>query len=190
MTDAVQKTKARIKEILSGRSSERSARQAEVSKARQRVDEAQKRMDAAMLASDAEAYSKAKAERGAALDAVEMHEKRLHALEDIPLVTRQEYKTTVTEIMRYLQEANDDHRKKALKLVEELENLKKENERILNEGNDVLKQWQHTINKDADREKYGPNQVMLRDSELHFTGNWFCNMLYGLDITKENIRKG
>lgn len=150
---AVKNTAARIEQILKDRATETADREAKVEEAKAAAAAAEKRMEEATTAGDTKAYQKAKGERRDARDAIEMHEKRLEALNEKPLISKADYEKTVADIYAEIAAKDDQIKAKLCKLSDEMEAAALELTDDMNEANDVLRRLQRDIYRNEDRTK-------------------------------------
>lgn len=150
---AVKNTAARINQILKDRVEETADRETKVAEAKKAAAEAEKRMDEATTAGDTKAYQKAKWERRDAMDALEMHEKRLEALNNKPLISKNEYEKAVADIYAEIVAKDDQTKKTLCKLSDEMEAVALDLANAQEEANSVLHRLQHEIYRDADRSR-------------------------------------
>lgn len=145
---AITEVESKIKKILADRVAEAADLEERVEVAKQQQRAANEAMDAATTAGDVKAYQKAKADRRDAGDAIEMHCKRLDALEHKPLISKGEYENGVAQIMSALGEVSADAKKRIVEHMEQIRIIAAECTAEITNGNEVLHQWQHEIYRD------------------------------------------
>ena len=120
---AIVEVEKKISKILEDRVTEMTDIKERVEVAKQQQKAASEAMDEATTAGDVKAYQKAKADLRDAGDAIEMHTKRLEALENKPLVTKGEYEKGVAQIMAELGELSADAKKRIIEHMEQIRNI-------------------------------------------------------------------
>lgn len=145
---AITEVENKIKKILADRVAETTdlKERIEVAKQQQRI--ANEAMDAATIVGDVKAYQKAKAELRDAGDAIEMHSKRIDALENKPLISNGDYENGVAHIIAALGEVSADAKKRIVEHMEQIRIIAAECTAEITRGNEVLHQWQHEIYRD------------------------------------------
>ena len=136
-------------------------------------------METATAAGDLKAYQKAKRDRQDALDAKEMHQKRLEALEQRPLISKPEYEKAVADIFAEIAAADDQTKAALVKLSDEMNAAALALDDAIIKANAVLQRLQHDIYRDADRThnpKTGEVAIALTHEEKrykkHDTVSW------------------
>lgn len=145
---AITDVETRIKKIMADRVTETADLEERIEIAKQQQQAANEAMDAATTAGDVKAYQKAKVDRRDAGDAIEMHGKRLDALENKPLISKGEYEKGVAQIMAALGEVSADAKKRIVEHMEQIRIIAAECTAEITNGNEVLHQWQHEIYRD------------------------------------------
>lgn len=145
---AITELESKIKKILADRVAEAADLEERVEAAKHKQKEANEAMDEATIAGDLKAYQKAKEERKDAEDAIEMHCKRLEALDNKPLISKVEYEKGVAQIMAALGEVSADAKKRIVEHMEQIRIIAAECTAEITNGNEVLHQLQHDIYRD------------------------------------------
>lgn len=145
---AIVEVEGRIKKILMNMETESTDLRERIELAQQQQKIANEAMDAATTAGDVKAYQKAKADHRDAGDVIEMHGKRLDALEHKPLISKGEYEKGVAQIMAALGEVSADAKKRIVEHMEQIRIIAAECTAEITNGNEVLHQWQHEIYRD------------------------------------------
>jgi len=190
---AITDVESRIKKIMADRMTETADLEERIEAAKQLVRTADSVMEAAGVKGDAEAYHKAKSGRREASDIIEMHSKRLEALNNKPLIQSSEYEKGVAQIMAALGEVSADAKKQIASHVEQIRLIAAECTAEITKGNEVLHQWQHDIfHDDACMQVANGNRVHLPNLEKRFTdftvpqfADYILNSGYYKTITKQ-----
>ena len=161
---AITEVESKIKKILADRVAEAADLEERVEVAKQQQKAANEAMDAATTAGDLKAYQKAKADRKDAGDAIEMHGKRLDALEHKPLISKGEYEKGVAQIMAALGEVSADAKKRIVEHMEQIRIIAAECTAEITNGNEVLHQWQHEIYRDKAEQMLASGKGLHMDS--------------------------
>lgn len=158
---AITEVENEIKKILADRVAETADLEERVEVAKKLQKAANEAMDTATTAGDVKAYQKAKADRRDAEDAIEMHGKRLDALEHKPLISKGEYEKRVSQIMVALGEVSADAKKRIIEHMEQIRIIAAECTAEITNGNEVLHQWQHEIYRDR------AEQILSNGKSVH-----------------------
>lgn len=160
----------RIKKITADRVAETADLEERVEVAKQQQRAANEAMDEATDVVDLESYQKAKKDRRYAGDAIEMYSKRLDALENKPLISKEEYEAGVDKIMAALEEVSADAKKCIVEHMEQIRIIAAECTAEITNGNEVLHKWQHEIYGDkAEQILANGNSIHLDSLEKKFT---------------------
>ena len=167
---AVTDVEGRIKKILADKVTEVADLEERIEVAKQKQKVANEEMDKATIAGDVKAYQKAKADRRDAEDAIEMHTKRINALEKSPLISSGEYEKSVAQIMAALGEVSAEAKKQIVSHMEQIRVIATECREEIVKGNEVLHKWQHEIYRDKAEMEIGNGKKLHSDSlEKKFT---------------------
>lgn len=148
---AITATENRIEEILSGRAAELEALAKQIEQESADIETINREMETATAAGDVEGYRKAKAKRAAVMDGKEMHESRLNALRNKPLITKEEYDKTVSDVFAEYATLDDLTREKLYKLSNEMNAAAEELRKAQIRANEALRRLQDDIYRGADR---------------------------------------
>lgn len=148
---AITATENRIEEILSGRAAELEALAKQIEQESADIETVNQEMETATAAGDVEGYRKAKAKRAAVMDGKEMHESRLNALRNKPLITKEEYDKTVSDVFAEYATLDDLTREKLYKLSNEMNAAAEELRKAQIRANEALRRLQDDIYRGADR---------------------------------------
>lgn len=161
---AITEVESKIKKILANKEAETVDLEERVETAKRQQRSANEAMDIATTAGDVKAYQKAKADRRDAEDAIEMHGKRLEALENKPLIPGIEYEKGVAQIMAALGEVSADAKNRIVEHMEQIRIIAAECTAEITYGNDVLHQWQHDIYRDKAEQAVGIGKGVHMDN--------------------------
>lgn len=152
---AIKEADKLVKKILSDRVSETAFLEEELAKDNAAVAAAEAAIAEAVTSSNLEEYQKAKIAHRNALDAKEMHDARMEALKNAPLISARDYRKTVESILAEVTEMDRAARTRLASLSEEMEDCAMNLREAVVTANDVLQRLQHDIYRDADRAKHG-----------------------------------
>ena len=147
----VEATEELIQGILSSRAAELDQLTQLIAIENDSITAANKAMESATATGDLKAYQKAKADRQNALDAKEMHESRLEALNNKPLISKLDYEKAISDIFAEIAAADDQTKQQLCKLSDEMNSAALELETAINRANKALQRLQHDIYRDADK---------------------------------------
>lgn len=148
---AVKAAESTVKKILSDRVTEIADLTEQIEQEVAAIAKANEAMEAATTAGNVKAYQNAKADRRDAADAKEMHEARLEALNNKPLISKIDYERAVADIYTEIAALDDQKKQRIAKLSEEMEAEALELQEAINKANEVLHRLQHEVYRDADR---------------------------------------
>ena len=157
---AVTTVESNVKKILSDGVTETADLAEQVEKGSAAIAAANKAMEAATTAGDVKAYQKAKADRRDAADAKEMHEARLNALNNKPLISKADYEKAVADIYAEIAALDDQIKQRLAKLSDQMEAEALELQEAINKANEVLRRLQHEVYRDADRSRSAKGVMM------------------------------
>lgn len=147
------KIERRINYILSNRETSLSELDQLITEDEKAISAAAERMEAATAAGNLEEYRKAKSELAEVSDAKEMHEKRMIALSDLPLISEAEYNEDVLIIQAEVAAIE----KESKQILKALSDKMKEESNLLSDciilANGILERLQHDVFRDADRSR-------------------------------------
>lgn len=129
-----------------------------------KIIELDARMEAAAVSGNHEAFKKAKQEKQEAVEAKEMYERQLAALNEKPLISDEEYRRMVNGIFKDFNTRNAAAKDNLFRLSKEMLSIAKEMQTAINEANEVLYHLQHDLYHDADRLK-GKNGACYNPSD-------------------------
>lgn len=150
---AVKAAESTVKKILSDRVTEIADLTEQIEQESAAIAKANEAMEAATTAGNVKAYQNAKADRRDAADAKEMHEARLEALNNKPLISKIDYERAVADIYTEIAALDDQKKQRIAKLSEEMEAEALELQEAINKANEVLHRLQHEVYRDADRSR-------------------------------------
>lgn len=150
---AVKAAESKAKEILAKRAEELKVLAEQIDREAAAIARAKEEMQAATIAGDLKAYQQAKAARRDAEDAKEMHEARIHGLNDQPLISKGEYDKAVADIYAELAAADDKAKQQLAAYSDKMEAVAEELRQDMEKANAVLHLLQANVYKDADRTK-------------------------------------
>lgn len=150
---AVKAVESNVKKILSDRVTEIADLTEQIEQETAAIAKANEAMEAATTAGNVKAYQNAKADRRDAADAKEMHEARLEALNNKPLISKIDYERAVADIYTEIAALDDQKKQRIAKLSEEMEAEALELQEAINKANEVLHRLQHEVYRDADRSR-------------------------------------
>lgn len=166
---AITEVENRAKKILADKVTEMADLEERIKVAEQQQNAASKAMDVATTAGDLRAYQQAKADYRDAGDAIEMHNKRLDALENKPLISNVEYEKGVAQIMAALGETTAEAKKRIVEHVEQIRIIAAECTAEVTSGNELLHKWQHELYKDdASIPGRNGNRIRMHNLEKKF----------------------
>lgn len=162
----VETTEELIDRILSSRAAEVEQLTQLIAGENDSIAAANKAMETATAAGDLKAYQKAKAERQNAADAKEMHESRLEALNQKPLITKLDYEKIVADIFAEIAAADDQTKQQLCKLSDSMNSAALELQTAINRANHALQRLQHDIFRDADKSRSAKTgEILFIDHE-------------------------
>lgn len=150
---AVKAAESKAKEILAKRAEELKVLAEQIDREAAAIARAKEEMQAATIAGDLKAYQQAKAARRDAEDAKEMHEARIHGLNDQPLISKGEYDKAVADIYAELAATDDKAKQQLAAYSDKMEAVAEELRQDMEKANAVLHLLQANVYKDADRTK-------------------------------------
>ena len=162
---AIKEADKLVKKILSDRVAETAFLEEELAKDKAAVAAAEAAIAEAVTSSSLEEYQKAKIARRNALDAKEMHDARMKALKNAPLISAGDYRKTVESILAEVTEMDSAARTRLASLSEEMEDCAMNLREDVETANDVLQRLQHDLYKDADRAKLGGTNQPYNESD-------------------------
>lgn len=165
MIKSIESLEKRTEEVLKNRHNEITEAEKKLAEAKQAALDADSLMESAIESDNSQDYSKAKADKASALDAIELAEKRLSRLKAAPLITETEYKKYVSAVMDEMGEVTAGHRKKVVKIIGQLETILKEENELFDRCQPALERWQHEIYRDQDRTKMATGKIIFIDAE-------------------------
>ena len=139
--------------ILETRENELNQRQSRVDEYTKKAQEAKRNADKAFMDADESNLFKYNDEARKYETAIEMHKSRVKALNDEPLITKEEYESYVSEVQKDNESLYLEYKKAVTSLLKEIINLSEEHEHFLNESNQTLYRLQDKLYRNADMEK-------------------------------------
>lgn len=149
----IEDTRTLIDSILTNRKRELAALEDKIKEDTEAVSIAIAAMEKATAEENVKAYREAKAERENAQDAKEMHEARMNALMNKPLISRAEYEDAVSGIYAAVAADEAETKKTLFNLSNQMAAASADLETVTHDANDVLRRLQHDIYQDADRSR-------------------------------------
>ena len=169
---AVKAAEAKAKEILAKRAEELKLLAEQIDREAAEIERAKEAMQAATTACDLKAYQQAKAARRDEEDAKEMHEARIHGLNDEPLISKGEYEKAVADIYAELAAADDKAKQQLAAYSDKMEAVAEELREDMEQANAVLHLLQTNVYKDADRTKDKSGRVLRLQHEDKTIDKW------------------
>lgn len=151
MLKSAQETEKRISELLNAKESEITRLSVRIQEEEKHAEEASREMDQAVRDDDLKAYQAAKNKRLTAQDGAEMCRKKLHMLQNAPMISEDDYKTVSDQIREEFSGKEKEARKKLRKLSEEMAAISADLAEALEHANAVLSRWQDQIYRSKDR---------------------------------------
>lgn len=161
-----EKIAAKLQEIMNDSTKEIASREAAIEEETKKIATNNDLMLKATDSGDMKAYQTAKKAKQDAVDAKEMYESRLKALQRKPLISKEEYEGMIAEITEELDSVNDQIRAKLAKLSEEMNEAAVEMMDAQEKANSILHTLQHNIFKDADRTRNADGCIIEMQSEV------------------------
>lgn len=146
--NATETMNKKIESIRAKREADRTNAENLIKSARESLKRAEMEIDTATAAGDLSRYRKAKQEREAASDAVEMHTARLQALDNAPLINKAEYDSEVKAVFDELKEENEVARAELLEISERAKAIGANIRDKIRKANDAIEIWQREIYQD------------------------------------------
>lgn len=168
----VKEIETTAKELLAKKSAELKILAEEIDKEAAAIERAKEDMEAATIAGDVKAYQQAKAARRDAEDAKEMHEARINALNNNPLMSQAEYEKAVASIYAEVAAIDDQTKQKLVKLSDQMEDAAESLKQSIDYANKVLQMLQGDIYKDADRSRDKNGRLMKLAHEDKAVSKW------------------
>lgn len=169
---AVKAAESKAKEILAKRAEELKLLAEQIDREAAEIERAKEAMQAATAAGDLKAYQQAKAARRDAEDAKEMHEARIHGLNDQPLISKGEYDKAVADIYAELAAEDDKAKQQLAALSDKMEAVAEQLREDMEQANAVLHLLQTNVYKDADRTKDKAGRVIRLPHEDKTIDKW------------------
>lgn len=151
---------ATMDNILETRENELNQRQSRVDEYTKKAQEAKQNADKAFMDADESNLFKYNDEARKYETAIEMHKSRVKALNDEPLITKEEYESYVSEVQKDNESLYLEYKKAVTSLLKEIINLSEEHEHFLNESNQTLYKLQDKLYRNADMEKNKYGEVI------------------------------
>lgn len=146
--------------ILEKREKELNQRQSRVDEYTKKAQEAKRNADKAFMDADESNLFKYNDEARKYETAIEMHKTRVKALNDEPLITKEEYESYVSEVQKDNESLYLEYKKAAAALLKEVVKLSEEHEHFLNESNQTLYRLQDKLYRNADMERNKHGEVI------------------------------
>ena len=170
---AVTATETMANNILSDRAKETAYLASQIEKEGASIAAANAAMESATKAGNSQAYHKAKTERAAAADAKEMHEARLSALNNKPLISREAYEKAVSDVFEEIAAIDDLAKRRLAELSEQMEAEAVALAKAINKADEVLHRLQHDVYRDADRaHNLKTGEVLMLPTQEKKIKNW------------------
>ena len=112
--------------------------QANLQKAQEKLSEATEAERAAVLSADAKAYALAKKRKAEASDQIELYEKRLEYIRNLPLISKAEYNSVIAEIQKEFDDKQAEVREKAFDLAEQLYEFHSDLAKVANSATELI----------------------------------------------------
>ena len=176
---AVKAAESTVKKILSDRVTEIADLTEQIEQEAAAIAKANEAMEAATTAGNVKAYQNAKADRRDAADAKEMHEARLEALNNKPLISKIDYERAVADIYTEIAALDDQKKQRIAKLSEEMEAEALELQEAINKANEVLHRLQHEVYRDADRSRSQKTGELVNISHEEKKVDKFNTVIWG-----------
>lgn len=138
----------KINEILNKAKQEAENLQSQIDTANKAKEDAAAAFIEAKHAGDPKAYAEASADQRAYKDIAELYAHKKEAHDKRTLITVDEYKAMIDQIMSELDQANDAAKEKVLDHIEALKEIAGEISQTIHFGNELLHQVQHELFKD------------------------------------------
>lgn len=151
---------ATMDNILETRENELNQRQSRVDEYTKKAQEAKLNADKAFMDADESNLFKYNDEARKYETAIEMHKSRVKALNDEPLITKEEYESYVSEVQKDNESLYLEYKKAVTSLLKEIINLAEEHDHFLNESNQTLYRLQDKLYRNADMEKNKYGEVI------------------------------
>lgn len=151
---------ATMDNILETRENELNQRQSRVDEYTKKAQEAKQNADKAFMDADESNLFKYNDEARKYETAIEMHKSRVKALNDEPLITKEEYESYVSEVQKDNESLYLEYKKAVTSLLKEIINLAEEHDHFLNESNQTLYRLQDKLYRNADMEKNKYGEVI------------------------------
>lgn len=133
----------RVNELRSKRITEIEAISAAIEVAAAERADCLAKMDEAT--SDARTYADAVSAFDAATRRAEILEKRLREIKESPLITKDEYRQRLTDVVEEVRTKNNEAKRKIFDLVGEIEQIGNKNAADIKAVKDILRTWEHEI---------------------------------------------
>ena len=117
------------------------------------IETAEEDMNIATNAGNLEAYREAKARRAFSIDSKEMHQSKLTALRDKPLISLEEYREGVSSVRHEIEKLERETKEVLKALSDKMDSEAERLSDALIRANGILESWQHDIFRDADRSR-------------------------------------
>lgn len=161
---SIVKYETKVNEILRAKQNRIDSLGKMITETRQKMDEIEGQMREAVKAGDTQGHVDLSFQR----DKVEKELKALRLQKDIlvtnedPLITDEEYKTGIREIMLEVDGINKRDKKELLSLIHQISEIGERNKEIMNRADAVLSDWQEKIYMNLDRKlKLNNGRVIL-----------------------------
>lgn len=162
----VKAAEAKAKKILNDRETEINDITKQISDAEVAMVTAKKEMELATNKSDLIAYKKSKQQYSDAQISTEMYSKRLDALENKPLISKDDYDKLIDSIFDEMDEALDETEAQFIKLFSSAHEISKELMSAGEKANEIIKMIQSNVYKDADRLRAANGTIVDRQKEF------------------------
>ncbi len=161
---SIVKYETKVNEILRAKQNRIDSLGKMITETRQKMDEIEGQMREAVKAGDTQGHVDLSFQR----DKVEKELKALRLQKDIlvtnedPLITDEEYKTGIREIMLEVDGINKRDKKELLSLIHQIAEIGERNREIMNRADAVLSDWQEKLYMNLDRKlKLNNGRVIL-----------------------------
>lgn len=169
---AISDIEAMAKDLLEKKSEELKILADEIDKEAAAIERAKEAMEAATIAGDVKAYQQAKAARRDAEDAKEMHEARINALNNDPLISQSDYEKAVANIYAEVAAFDDQTKQQLAKLSDQMEQAADRLKQATEHANTVLRMLQSDVYRDADRSRDKNGNMLKIVHESKSVSTW------------------
>ena len=147
---ATEKANTRIKELLSKKAAEKAQLLDDIEKQQNEIQTNDAVMEEAITTGDLDAYKKAKADKEAAAELLEIYKKRTAYIKNKALITKEEYKELLKDISDEAKAACDNAAKKITKLADEMFAVAADLEADLLSANSVIDTLETKVYKEPE----------------------------------------